>query len=90
MTYGIRLCRFFDASGSAVVNGKEWTWEFSSQLGPWFLGKDGEPLAKQPGSRHHVWRAFEDWLKELKAERELMNRTPRDERIDRLLRGDFK
>lgn len=35
--------------------------EFHTRFGPIFLRKDGEPLAKQPGERNPVWKAFNLW-----------------------------
>lgn len=57
---------FIDATGSATVNGKEYRWEFHEYLGPTFIGKRGEPLKWQPGSRHPVWTVFHQWLKDWK------------------------
>lgn len=56
------VCSFVEATGSAVVNGKEWRWEFHKFCGPTFLCKNGEPLKNQPGEKHPVWEAFNDWL----------------------------
>ena len=53
---------FVDAEGSAIVNGREWRWEFHKYLGPTFLRKDGEPMARFPREGHPVWAAFETWL----------------------------
>jgi hypothetical protein len=56
-----------DAYGSAIVNGKEWRWDFHEYMGPTFLRKSGDPLTKQPGEKNPVWQAFADWLKQYRA-----------------------
>jgi hypothetical protein len=48
--------------GSATVNGKVWQWEYQPFYGPLFVGKRGEPLSRQPGSRNPVWPEFYKWL----------------------------
>ena len=54
---------YADAFGSAIVNGREWRWEFHRFLGPLFLRKDGEPRACQCPTIPGVWDAFAAWLK---------------------------
>ena len=62
---------YHDGEGSAVVNGREWRWEFHHYCGPQFLRKDGEPLVHQPTDEHHpVWQAFEAWHKRYRQARE--------------------
>lgn len=39
-------------------------WEWHDYFGPSFCGKSGDPLTKQPGEHHPVWRQFERWLAE--------------------------
>ena len=56
-----------DADGSAIVNGREWRWEFHRYLGPTFLKQDGEPRKKFPSEKHPVWDVFEAWHKEYEA-----------------------
>lgn len=56
------VCSFVDATGSAVVDGREYRWEFHHYCGPTFLRKDGQPLKNQPGEKHPVWDVFHDWL----------------------------
>jgi hypothetical protein len=53
-----------DGEGSATVNGKMWRWDFHNYLGPTFLKKNGDPLARQPGARNPVWEAFGEWVKQ--------------------------
>jgi hypothetical protein len=52
---------YHDGEGSAVVNGREYRWEFHEYCGPLFLRKDGEPLVNQPGEKHPVWAEFSKW-----------------------------
>lgn len=59
---------YADAFGSAVVNGREWRWEFHRYLGPLWLKKDGEPRACQCPTIPAVWDAFSEWHKRLEAE----------------------
>lgn len=53
-----RKCSHAIYHGAVTVNGKEWRFEFNPQFGPTFIGKRGEPLAKQPGGRNKVWEHF--------------------------------
>ena len=48
--------------GEAIVGGKKWHWTFHDYLGPTFTDETGEPLERQPGANHRVWKAFEKWL----------------------------
>lgn len=50
--------------GSAVIGGKTWHWTFHEYCGPTFTDETGEPLAKQPGANHRVWKAFAAWLRQ--------------------------
>lgn len=89
MAYGIRLCRFHDASGSAIVKGRQWQWDFSYQFGPLFLDTEGEPLQKQPGPRAAVWKVFEQWLKELQEERRALREpTAAEIKVRQILDGN--
>jgi hypothetical protein len=53
---------YHDGEGAALVNGREWLWDFHEYLGPTFLRQDRQPLARQPGEKHPVWDAFAEWL----------------------------
>jgi len=45
-------------------NGKLWQWEYTPLYGPLFVGKRGEPLARQPiQENHRAWEPFEKWKK---------------------------
>ena len=59
----VHIDTFIDDEGTAVVNGRQYQWEFHEYLGPTFIRKDGEPLKRQPGEHHPVWPHFEKWLK---------------------------
>lgn len=61
---------YHDGEGSAVVNGREYRWEFHEWGGPIFLRKDGEPFKRTPGENHPVWKAFDEWLKQYQKARE--------------------
>lgn len=43
------------------VQGKPWTFENHPHFGPIVLRKDGNPKARQPGSRSRFWPAYEAW-----------------------------
>jgi len=45
-------------------NGKTYTFDWHSYMGPTFLKKNGDPLACFPTMRHPVWPAFELWMKQ--------------------------
>lgn len=47
--------------------GGSWTFEMHPYCGPMVLRKDGEPKARQPGSRSAFWPAFERWSAARKA-----------------------
>jgi hypothetical protein len=61
---------YADAEGSAVVNGREWKWEFHEHLGPTFLLKNGEPRKCQHPKKA-VWDAFAKWFRKYKLEKYL-------------------
>lgn len=64
----VYVCSFRDATGSCVIVGKTWRWEFHDYLGPTFLKADWDtPLVRQPGEKHPVWDHFDAWLKEYRA-----------------------
>lgn len=44
-------------------SGRTWRFELHNYCGPIVLRKDGEPKARQPGSRSPFWPAFEAWSK---------------------------
>lgn len=69
---GFILDSFTDCEGSCVIAGKTWRWEFSALFGPLFVTAQGEPLKNQPGPRHPVWKRFEEWHNELRAEQVVM------------------
>ena len=52
---------YHDGEGYAVVNGRQYRWDFHEYCGPLFLRKDGEPLKRQPGEHHPVWDVFNKW-----------------------------
>jgi hypothetical protein len=58
----VHICSFVEKKGSAIVNGRNYRWEFHRWLGPTFLRADGRPLKHQPGERHPVWEAFQKWF----------------------------
>jgi hypothetical protein len=41
--------------------GRTWSFEAHRIFGPLVLRKDGEPAARQPGSRSSFWPAFMAW-----------------------------
>ncbi len=51
---------FADGEGSAIVNGRRWSWEFHERGGPLFLRKDGRERKCQNPNKA-VWKAFERW-----------------------------
>ncbi len=65
---GAIVCDFTHGEGSAVVNKREWRWEFHDYLGPTFLRKDGVPLSNQMPPQA-VWDAFDLWLRQYRAAR---------------------
>lgn len=58
---GVIFLDYADAEGSAVVNGKKWSWEFHEWGGPTFLKANGEPRQCQNPTVKGVWEAFEVW-----------------------------
>ena len=44
-----------------LANGKVYQFEWHKYLGPTFLRKDGEPLARFPGVRNPMWKTFDLW-----------------------------
>lgn len=42
-------------------NGRTHLMEWHSYLGPTFLKKDGDPLARYPSEKHPLWKAFNLW-----------------------------
>lgn len=59
------------ATGEAIVKGKRYYWDMHDYCGPLFTDKEGEPLNRQPGSRHPVWPAFNEWLTVYRTERHM-------------------
>lgn len=43
------------------ARGRTWIFEVHYFCGPMVLRQDGEPRARQPGSRSPFWPAFEVW-----------------------------
>ena len=43
------------------VDGRPWLFENHPRFGPIVLRKDGNPKARQPGSRSKFWPAWEAW-----------------------------
>lgn len=64
----IHVDSFHDASGSGVVDGKTYHWDFSERFGPLFTDAGGKELKVQPGPRTKAFRAFQRWHDELKQE----------------------
>lgn len=61
----------FAEDGSVVDDaGKAWRFEFSEYGGPLVLGRNGDPLRKQPPERSPFWPAFAVWLAARKKEKE--------------------
>lgn len=56
-------CAPGDMQKSVDARGRVWRFEFHRYFGPLVLGKRGEPLSRQPGSRSPFWQAFEAWQK---------------------------
>lgn len=52
----------FLATGEARIGNRLYRWDFDDYCGPTFVRADGEPLKRQPGPRHKVWKAFGEWL----------------------------
>lgn len=53
-------------AGDHVVvdeRGKRWNFEMHPYCGPIVLRRDGQPAARQPGSRSPFWKPFEQWQK---------------------------
>ena len=46
------------------ARGRKWTFENTRMFGPIVLRADGEPAARQPGSRSAFWPAWEKWRAE--------------------------
>lgn len=42
-------------------SGRAWTFEQHPWCGPIVLRRDGQPKARQPGSRSRFWPAYEAW-----------------------------
>lgn len=55
LTRGGREHTVHDASG------RSWTFEQHPYCGPIVLRKDGDPKARQPGSRSPFWQAYTAW-----------------------------
>ena len=65
----MHLCSMRQATGSTVIAGKTWRWEFHDYLGPTFLKADWEtPLVNQPSEKHPVWDRFDEWLKDYQSD----------------------
>lgn len=60
---------YYDGEGSAVVGRRTYTWTFHEWMGPYFYGKRGQELKRQPEERSAVWPLFYKWLKKYKARR---------------------
>lgn len=45
-----------------LPNGKVYQFEWHKYLGPTFLRKDGEPLARFPGEKNPMWNYFNLWF----------------------------
>jgi hypothetical protein len=67
---GIRVVCVFPPPGSVRFGeatdhrGKVWRWEFHEWMGPSFLRKDGELLARQPGPKSPAWELFYRWQRD--------------------------
>ena len=47
-----------------LPNGRVYRFEWHAYLGPTFLRKDGEPLARYPSERNPMWHAFNAWYRQ--------------------------
>lgn len=54
-------CQPSDVHRAVDETGREWLFEFHHFCGPMVVGKRGEPLNRQPGTRSPFWKAFETW-----------------------------
>lgn len=45
-------------------NGKQYRFEDSDRFGPSLIGKKGDPLATQPGTRSPFWRIHSIWVQQ--------------------------
>jgi len=52
---GAIMCGCHPVHEGRDSRGKLWRWELHPYCGPFFLRKDGEPLARQPGGRSRAW-----------------------------------
>lgn len=71
---------YSDGEGRAVVNGKEWRWDFHEYCGPTFYNKDGEPRKNFPSENHPVWKSFNKWLRKYEKEKDKKQKI--SERLD--------
>jgi hypothetical protein len=55
---GVTLCPVLTLT---LPNGKVWRFEWHHYLGPTFLRKDDEPLARYPSERNPMWQTFNLW-----------------------------
>jgi hypothetical protein len=44
-----------------LKDGTEYRFDWHDYCGPTFVNKRGEPLARQPGERNPMWKAFNAW-----------------------------
>ncbi|RQO57983.1 hypothetical protein DBR47_14420 [Paucibacter sp. KBW04] len=49
------------------ARGRTWRFEQHRMFGPLILRADGEPAARQPGSRSTFWAAWEQWREQQEA-----------------------
>lgn len=47
------------------ASGRAWTFENTRMFGPFVLGKNGDPLKRQPGRRSRFWAAYDEWKRGL-------------------------
>lgn len=52
----------FTTPGEARIGKRVYRWDFHPYCGPTFVRADGEPLKRQPGEHHPVWKEFGEWL----------------------------
>jgi hypothetical protein len=55
---GAIMCGNYPVHEGMDSRGKLWRWEFHPYCGPFFVRKDGEPMAVQPSSKSKAWEAF--------------------------------
>ena len=60
---GLRLTTSGPEHVISDAKGRPWRFELHHYCGPIVLRQNGEPKARQPGSRSPFWAAYEAWSK---------------------------